>query len=456
MGRRIIHGAVVVYPMCELMVNGYGAQRAVLETALLLGKEGNLSHLEVTGMNRDCVEQSYDTNSEIRVEDITPVPNSSAVVKTEVDERNFLRQLVTSVKEEHVNQSPDVISETNFEKDLVPISFPMVKREPEERNISDQHVPGIKDHNQDLTSQIKLEKDSVPVSFPVVKRELEEQNFLDQLVTVIKEENVNQSSDVKSEINSVPIAFPVVKREPEEEQSDLDTVNEESSLEVMAEDNEDLAESIVDNVEKSVSQEVVNIVREEDKSIQPGNNRKDSPNVGDVSRNSFKLPEGGVSRGAVRRLAVISADRGENAADVSLFCAFRLNDLGSHGGLWRRVLMCPPLMTAHRPGGEKFNSGAHAALTNPDFSGCINRNSGLQLSAAWAPAIKFLTAQTTGRHQWRTHENSSAEPTVRPKVIQPESTKQDDTSAAFSPQSALITANRRTAPRLTPPTGTIN
>ncbi|KAJ4438769.1 hypothetical protein ANN_14720 [Periplaneta americana] len=44
--------------------------------------------------------------------------------------------------------------------------------------------------------------------------------------------------------------------------------------------------------------------------------------------------------------------------------------------------------------------------------GNLNRDSGLQLSAAWAPAIKFLSAQTTGRHQRRTHENSSAEPIV--------------------------------------------
>ncbi|XP_069673690.1 uncharacterized protein [Periplaneta americana] len=54
--------------------------------------------------------------------------------------------------------------------------------------------------------------------------------------------------------------------------------------------------------------------------------------------------------------------------------------------------------------------------------GKLNWDSGLQLSAAWAPAIKFLTTRMTGRHQRRTHENSSAEPTVRPKVIQLEST----------------------------------
>ncbi|KAJ4430702.1 hypothetical protein ANN_19293 [Periplaneta americana] len=34
--------------------------------------------------------------------------------------------------------------------------------------------------------------------------------------------------------------------------------------------------------------------------------------------------------------------------------------------------------------------------------GNLNRDSGLQLSAAWAPAIKFLTARTMGRHQRRT------------------------------------------------------
>ncbi|KAJ4451847.1 hypothetical protein ANN_03325 [Periplaneta americana] len=88
--------------------------------------------------------------------------------------------------------------------------------------------------------------------------------------------------------------------------------------------------------------------------------------------------------------------------------------------------------------------------------GNLNRDSGLQLSVAWAPAIKFLNAQMTGRHQRRTHKNSSAEPIMRPAVNQPKSTKQDDTSAAFAPRSALIRANQRTAPQLTPPSGTIN
>ncbi|KAJ4431943.1 hypothetical protein ANN_20552 [Periplaneta americana] len=108
--------------------------------------------------------------------------------------------------------------------------------------------------------------------------------------------------------------------------------------------------------------------------------------------------------------------------NMGIFLGIPLNDLGSHGGLGGRVLMCPPVVRTVR----NLITGA------------------------------ILTAWTTGRHQQRTHENSSAEPTVRPKVIQPKSTKQDDMSAAFSPQSALITANRRTAPWLTPPSGTIN
>ncbi|XP_069669770.1 zinc finger protein 239-like [Periplaneta americana] len=52
-------------------------------------EEGNLSHLQVTGIKTECVDQSYDIKSEIKVEDITPVPITFPMVKTEVDEEFF-------------------------------------------------------------------------------------------------------------------------------------------------------------------------------------------------------------------------------------------------------------------------------------------------------------------------------------------------------------------------------
>ncbi|KAJ4425846.1 hypothetical protein ANN_27472 [Periplaneta americana] len=164
--------------------------------------------------------------------------------------------------EEYLDQGHALTHEVKVDKDPMPISFPMLKNEPEERNFSDQHVPGIKeeyeDQSQDLTSEIKVE-DQVPVSFPVVKREpeskqarlvcristrmcvricvsirrpefecsgpqlegpefecsgpqlegpefeyselsLKERNFLDHHVTGIKEEYVKQSHDLVSEV----------------------------------------------------------------------------------------------------------------------------------------------------------------------------------------------------------------------------------------------------------------
>ncbi|KAJ4425914.1 hypothetical protein ANN_27540 [Periplaneta americana] len=47
------------------------------------------------------------------------------------EERNFLDQHVTGIKEEYVDQSSDLLSEIKFEEDPVPVSFPVVKREPE-------------------------------------------------------------------------------------------------------------------------------------------------------------------------------------------------------------------------------------------------------------------------------------------------------------------------------------
>ncbi|XP_069670740.1 uncharacterized protein [Periplaneta americana] len=56
------------------------------EEEMALLEEGNLSHLEVTAVKTECVDQSYDIKSEIKVEDATPVPISFPVVKTEFDQ----------------------------------------------------------------------------------------------------------------------------------------------------------------------------------------------------------------------------------------------------------------------------------------------------------------------------------------------------------------------------------
>ncbi|KAJ4425337.1 hypothetical protein ANN_27952, partial [Periplaneta americana] len=47
-------------------------------------------------------------------------------------ERNFLDPHVSGIKEEYEDQSSDLLYEVKVEDDLVPISFPVVKREPEE------------------------------------------------------------------------------------------------------------------------------------------------------------------------------------------------------------------------------------------------------------------------------------------------------------------------------------
>ncbi|KAJ4425464.1 hypothetical protein ANN_28080 [Periplaneta americana] len=52
----------------------------------ILSQEGNLSHLDVTDIKTECMDQSYDIKSKIKVEDTTPVPISFPVVKTEVVE----------------------------------------------------------------------------------------------------------------------------------------------------------------------------------------------------------------------------------------------------------------------------------------------------------------------------------------------------------------------------------
>ncbi|KAJ4425421.1 hypothetical protein ANN_28036 [Periplaneta americana] len=50
-----------------------------------LSEEWHLSHLEVTGMKKECLNHSYAMKTEIKIED-TPVPISFPTLKTEVDE----------------------------------------------------------------------------------------------------------------------------------------------------------------------------------------------------------------------------------------------------------------------------------------------------------------------------------------------------------------------------------
>ncbi|XP_069670746.1 uncharacterized protein [Periplaneta americana] len=73
-------------PAVELLGSQLHDNRYEMEGNKALSKEGNLSHLEVSGMKTECVDQSYDIKSEIKVEDATPVPISFPVVKSEVDE----------------------------------------------------------------------------------------------------------------------------------------------------------------------------------------------------------------------------------------------------------------------------------------------------------------------------------------------------------------------------------
>ncbi|XP_069672671.1 uncharacterized protein [Periplaneta americana] len=52
-------------------------------------QEGNLSHLEVTGMKTECGDHNYDIETQLNVEDTTSVPTSFPMVKCEVEKDSF-------------------------------------------------------------------------------------------------------------------------------------------------------------------------------------------------------------------------------------------------------------------------------------------------------------------------------------------------------------------------------
>ncbi|XP_069672616.1 uncharacterized protein [Periplaneta americana] len=73
-----------------------------------LSEEGNLSHLKVTGMKTECLDQSYDIKSEIKVED-TPVPIGFPMVKSEVDEDLFDVDRVQQEQKVEVSSEEDEV-----------------------------------------------------------------------------------------------------------------------------------------------------------------------------------------------------------------------------------------------------------------------------------------------------------------------------------------------------------
>ncbi|XP_069672590.1 uncharacterized protein [Periplaneta americana] len=77
-------------------------------------EEGNLSHLEVSCVKTECVDQSYNIKSEIKVEDTkdtTPLPIGFPMVKSEVYKDLF--DLDRLQQEQKVDVSSEVLTERN-------------------------------------------------------------------------------------------------------------------------------------------------------------------------------------------------------------------------------------------------------------------------------------------------------------------------------------------------------
>ncbi|XP_069673125.1 uncharacterized protein PF3D7_1120000-like isoform X3 [Periplaneta americana] len=96
-----------------------------------LSGEGNVLALQVTGIKRECLDRSYDVQTEMTFDE-TPLRVDFPVVKSEVEEENVLDLQMTQLKSEYVDKSCDLKSEVTFDETPVPIDFPIVKSEIEE------------------------------------------------------------------------------------------------------------------------------------------------------------------------------------------------------------------------------------------------------------------------------------------------------------------------------------
>ncbi|XP_069669637.1 B-cell lymphoma 6 protein homolog isoform X4 [Periplaneta americana] len=192
-----------------------------------------------------------------------------------------------------------------------------------------------------FTSVVKFEEDAVPISSAVFKREHEERNFLDQHVTGIKDEYVNQSHDLLSEIkveeDPVPISFPVAKRESEEEQSDLDTVNEESRVEGTAEDNDIFTEWIA--ATKQRTSEFHSIAHEENETVREIPKNSDSSGKHARTHEDKKQLQFEMSKECVSNPAKLTTHLRERVVKNAYDCNFCGRRCSNSSQLKRHVLV---------------------------------------------------------------------------------------------------------------------
>ncbi|KAJ4425507.1 hypothetical protein ANN_27701 [Periplaneta americana] len=196
-------------------------------------------------------------------------------------------------------------------------------------NLLNPYVVGIKteckDHSCNLTSDIKVEETAVPTNFSTINCKAEEWN--------VSHLEVMDRTDIKTEIkvedSPVPIGLPMVKTEIDKDVFELDRFQQEQKVEVSSEEDEVFSESIVYNVEKSMSQEQAGIDHE-DKLSQCGSNIPDCSNINDISRKSIQCKicnEVFVTPQSLKLHFHIHAIKKSFKCDVSGKCFLKLSDI---------------------------------------------------------------------------------------------------------------------------------
>ncbi|XP_069670278.1 uncharacterized protein [Periplaneta americana] len=102
------------------------SNNTAIEKEKPLSEEG-----QFTGIKTECMDHSYDVQSEMTFDE-TPVPIDSSSVKSEVEEEKVFDLHVIEIKTEYMDHSYDLKSEITYEKTPVSIDCPIVKSEAEE------------------------------------------------------------------------------------------------------------------------------------------------------------------------------------------------------------------------------------------------------------------------------------------------------------------------------------
>ncbi|KAJ4425652.1 hypothetical protein ANN_27848 [Periplaneta americana] len=257
--------------------------------------ERNLSNLQVGGMKTECMDHSCDLTSDVNVEDTSvpfsfavvkcevediPMPISSAVLKSEVDQDLcHLNRVQEEQKMEASSEEDEVFSERKEKKsDDESRKYEREKIRRQRANMTEEEL------QKTMAKNIKKRKKIADMT------DREKRNVRRQVKSDVQKFR-GYLKQWASTMHTTEILDSVIKLTTTQKREIIDNDYKTGSITIVAYIVNALNSSIVDNVEKNLSQECASIDLAEHKLTQCGSSRPESSNIMDIRRTSIKCNE---------------------------------------------------------------------------------------------------------------------------------------------------------------------